>query len=707
MGLEDIVEKLSSKIVKPAVNLVRRVCAHPKSVGLLAGMFSYWQLTFTAAPVETSVYAVGLGFSAYYAASLVNDYIFSRKNKAHPKKKKSLVQKIDSFLLDNPKLVAPAWGISAVLINQHLPNTEISFSESLGLFGPLFYAGALAFFHCRKQNVLFKEAYKEFKSDSVLAKIPDFVFENPAVISSLAGLASFAYMLSYAKPEAAALSLSAFVSLNAAGAAYVLDTLAAGIFHSGSLSLLLQDMKISAASIFKMDSMLESKIKCLLKAPLPPAKKRRYHLNLSNLYFKQAKIDYCLVHMKEALLLSQKEPEVSNPHDFLKEFLGFNYLSGQINNVVSFYFGKGPRFLFQTAIECIKEKDFDEARRHLGAAVEANKQDLRFQIIQAISSDVIGQDSAADWGEILPKVIEEYEDRFESISSTSKEVMALSFDALLNDSFIFTRSSDALALKKEHDLSLFVFSCFADKSSIPKPYYFNKGNGRAYSIYSRMPGVPLAETEITEQDLIESLQVYFNFCFRTDAKKGSLASFSAEVPTIEYIDFYSEKFMDRIQGDTALKDRLFKNFLPVTRRLSNRPRHLIHGNYHPANIIKGDSLCMIDFGDACFANICLGMEQLLGHHLIRCDYIARLRQKAHEFMEGISKDEFLEDCAFSSTFVDAHMLGRSIHFNEGSPKYYRQKLVDAVGFLAENFCSRKDKDDLLFYRDDVCSLKIN
>ena len=707
MGLEDIVEKLSSKVIKPAVSLARRTCAFPKSVGFLTGMFSYWQLAFSGAPVETSVYAVGLGFSAYYAASLVNDYVFSRKSKARPKKKKSLVQKIDSFLLDNPKLVAPAWSILAVSLYQQLPGDNLPCLEALSLFGPLFYMGAFAFLQCRKQNVLFKEAYVEFKSDSALVKFTDFIFENPAVPAAVAGFASFACLLSDVKPGAAALSLSAFVSLNAAGAAYVLDTLAAGVFHSGSLSLLLQDMKISAASIFQMDCMLESKIKGLLKAPLPPAKKIRYHLNLSNLYFKQEKIDYCLVHMKEALLLSQKKQEVSNPHDFLKEFMGFNYLSGQIKNTFIFYFSKEPNISLHYAIECINDEDFEDMRKYLDRSIELSNQDIRFQIIRAISLDITGQDSAADWGEILPKVIEEYDCRFESISSTSKEVMALSFDALLNDSFIFTRSSDALALKKEHDLSLFVFSCFDDKSSIPKPYYFNKGNGKAYSIYSRIPGVHLAKTEITEQDLIESMQVYFDFCFRTDAKKLSLASFSAEVPTIEYACFYSEKFVDRVQGDTALKERLFKNFLPVTRRLANRPRHLIHGNYHPANIIKGDSLCMIDFGDACFANICLGMEQLLGHHLIRCDYIARLRQKAHEFIEGISKDEFLEDCAFSSAFVGTHMLGRSIHFNEGSQGYYRQNLVDAVFFLAENFVSGKDKDDLLFYRDDVSSLKVN
>ena len=708
MGLEELVNKFSENVAKPVRNGIRHICAWPKCLGITAAFAAHYKLAEMQAPVETSVHVFGIGFGAYYLAGLVNEYVFPKKKKKKDKQNQGLVQRIKEFVLDNPKLFAPAWGFSAAGIVHNLPRVDLSFSESLSLFGPPFYVLASAFLQCAKHNDLFKNAYDYSRSDSVAAKVPDFVLEHPGSIAAVSGAASLAYLLnismSFDKMQPVGFSILAYVPLSAGMAVYAFSVFAAGFVHSSMYLRFARDIKISFLSVFRRHSALESCINGILKKPLPPAEKMKYHLKLADIFISEDKADYSLLHVKNALLFSQEDIKDSSPYYCMKRVLGLEDISFFINDFI-FGFSSEPKRSLYYAAASLVDKDFDQGVVHLDRAVETSGNDLRFKIIRASYLDILGRDSAGAWGDVVSRVIEEYEGRFEQVSFTSKEVLTLSFDAYLQDSFIFARSAAQGSLEGEHNLTSYVFSCFDDKSCVPMPYYFAKGqNGLDYSVCSRLRGCTLAGADITGQDLLDSLGLYFDFCLRATACKESMGSFSADIPSPGYEAVFDEKFLRRMPFDKAKKEKLKKLFFPVISLLGKKPRHFVHGNLHPGNIIKGSGRYgLIDFGDACFANICTGIEQLLGHDLVNADK-ARVYSAVYDFSGGISKDEFLEDCAISSAFVAAHLLGRSVYYNEGSAGHYKNNLADSVAFLAENFFSGREKSGLLDFADVIqCS----
>ena len=711
MGLENIVEKFFDRFFKPAAGLVRLACAHPKTTGLLSAFASAYYLGGS----ENSPFVAGIGVSAFCLTSLVKEYVFGDKEVVLPEANSGLVKKAECFVFNNPKIFASLYGLAVASYFAFSPvkSEDFTFLKSLNNFGSIHFLLANSFLYLRRNNEFFARAYKKLKSDHSVVRAVDYVFERPVIPAAVAGIGSLAWLFSQSafglkNYSSLTLGFAAISCINVASGAYALDVLASSLFHSSSLKLFKENAKLFWYSFIKDYDSAEDICRNLLDVPSSSGKKAVHYLHLANLYFDQHKMDSGLLNLQESLSLAKQDTKELTPYEWIREFLLFDKICDVVRLLYSDSSDDEPVRSLNLAAYHFKWKKFARGLQDLDVAVKESEAPLGPRIVRAGALDMLDSAKADNsWKEILSDVILMHKDKFKRISFTSKEVLELVFDELLANNFIFARSSGSKALKKEHDISRFVYACYEDKRIVPKPYFFTEGNGKAYSVHSRINGALLSEISLTEEDIMSSLGAYFDFCFRTTANRQSLARFSAEVPEIGYLNFYAEKFLDRVPGDTNLKDRLFKNFLPVARRLANRSRHLIHGNYHPANIIKGDSLCVIDFGDACFANICFGVEQLLGHELIHHPDKASVHKKAHDFMEGVSKDGFLEDCALSSVFVGAHMLGRSIYFNEGSHAYYQKNVFDAVNFLVENFVSGKDKDSLLFYADDVCTLDVN
>lgn len=709
MGLEDIVNKFSEKVVELGIELARKTCAWPKSFGLLAGLVSYWNLA--SAPIENAVYIAGLGFSAYYVASVLNKYVFSERYKKRAQRKGGLVSRINQFSLDHAHIPATAFSVlGPVILNESLhlaSKLNMLSAEYFCLFVPVSYFFAFNFFNCRAQNAGFKEFYRHKRKSKAnmprFLSISDRILENPSVSGLLAGTANFVSLNPALQLKG--IVVGGILSSYVAAAAYCLHTFAAGLFHSGSLKFLYEDVKLSVLSVFNKYASLESVIHKSLNNPFLFRGKQKYHRKLIILYLRQNKIDSALLNMKKGIAESHQEERIRNPYDFLREISGFNTVFWEtISNWVE-HFSNEPNRSLQYAIKSIKEKDYSGMIQHLNRAVGVTGDDVRFQIIKALAIDAMKEDSS-NWQVVLSKVIKKYQDRFEQISFTSKKVLKLSFDELLANTFVFSQNPDTASFRNEHNVSRFVFSCYSDFSSVPKPYYFGMHSDNAYSVSSYMPGLPLSETEISDSDVMHSLEAYFDFCLRTTRSAGRMPDFSASAPVLDPRSVFDDKFLARIPADSDKKARLRKNFLSGLRKLGGRPQHFVHGNFHPGNVIRGsDKYGLIDFGDACFANICCGVEQLLGHHLISTNK-QETYAKLYDFSDSCSKDEFLDDCAYSSVFVAAHLLGRSVCYNEGPAVHYRDNLVDSVRFLADNFASGREKENWRACAEEIQSLEV-
>lgn len=711
LGLEDLVNKFSEKIVKPGIELCRKTCAWPKSLGLLAGLVSYWNIAAMQVPIENTVYTLGIGFSAYYAASIANKYFFSGRRKKSVQQKGGLISRINQLSLDHAHIPATVLGILGPAVLNEATNLasklNSTFPEYFSLSIPVSYFFAFNFFNCRTHTALFKNFYKHARKArqgfSKILSVSDMVLENPYISGVLAGAVYFSSLNPVLQLKD--IAVGGILSSFCAAAAYCLHTFAAGLFHSGSLKFISEDIRLSALSVFKKYNSLENAINAAISNRLLFRDKKRYHRKLVNLYLKQNKIDSALLNMKEGLAEFQQEEAIRNPYDFLRELSGFNVVFwGAIQNPVEQFSGEPNRSL-QYAIQSIKEKDYLDMIQHLNRAIGVTGNDLRVQIIKVLAIDALKNDSSG-WRRVLHKVIKQYQDQFEQISFTSKKVLKLSFDELLANTFVFAQNPDNPSFRNEHNVSRFVFSCYSDLHSVPKPYYFSAENGTAYSVSSHMSGLPLSDVDITDLDVLHSLEAYFDFCLRTTKSAGRMPDFSASAPVLDPLSAFEDKFLARIPCDSGKKDRIRRSFLPAVGKLSCRPKYFVHGNFHPGNVIKdSERYGLIDFGDACFANICCGVEQFLGHHQVRADKQA-IYPALYEFSETGSKDEFLEDCVHSSVFVAAHLLGRSVYYNEGPAVHYRDNLVRSVCFLADTFASGREKDNWRACAEEIQSLEV-
>lgn len=706
MGLEDVVNTLSSSCSAAA----RLVFGYPKIAGAAAALFSVANFDSANLP-----FSIGVGVSVYGLVGIVNDYFLGNRESVFPDEKSGLIKRAEHFVFNHAKPFAAAYGLaaSAFFGLGSYKSQHYSFLELLNVFGSTHFLLLNAFLHVRKKNELFLQAYKRLKSKNAFIRAWDYVLENPWLPASLAGAAACAGVLRNSffglkNMPVLTLEFAALVSADSAFAVYSLGIAAAALFHSSSFRVLKGNACVFWHSVRKNYACAEAACRGLVELSCSAEKRSAHYLRLANIYFEQGKFDYGLLGLQKVLESAKNKTPAASPLDLIQDFV----MPGRIADFIRLNlraedsFGEPVRSLNLAAYN-FKLRRFEHAIKNLDSAVLHGGDKTGIGIIRAAALESVDAEKAdSAWQDVVSGIISLYQDRFERISFTSKEVLKLSFDGLLANNFVFARNPDSAALKKEHDLSRFVFSCYSDLSVVPKPYYFGMGCAAAYSVSSCMQGIPLSGCSITDSDILGSLHAYFDFCQRTTAEKEGMHDFYDGSPVLDYLQVYEDKFLGRIHVSDDKKEMLRAYFLPVIRLLDSRPRHFTHGNLHPGNIIKGpDRHGLIDFGDACFSNICFGVEQLLGHALVHAGK-EKMYEAAYDFSEGVSKDVFFEDCVFSSAFVAAHLLGRSVCYNEQPVVHYKDNLVQSVSFLAENFFSGREKLQLLDFAGEIHCLDI-
>ena len=705
MGLEGIVKKAFSSCSSAA----RIATNYPKVVGIAAASFS---VAFS----DTAPYCLGIGVAVYGITSVINEYVFGNREPVACSKDAGLIKKAEQFVFNNPLPFATAYGIAAAAffgLSQY-KSPDFGFLDALNVFGSMHFVLASSFLYLRKYNESFIQAYQKLKSGRPVVKSWDYVLENPLIpavsVGSVVCASLFAdSFFGLKNMPVFTLEFIALCSMDSAFAAYSLGAISAGLFHSSSFRILKENMKLYWHSAMKNYKKAESACRELIEISESPERRSSYHLRLANMYFKQRKFDYGLLSIQKVLSTSKEKNARKTPMDLVRDFV-------LPDKMVDFFWqqmiadnssGGAVRHLNLAAYD-FKRRNFDKALDNLDSAVQQGGGKIRIGIIKAAALEYVDAGKAdAAWQDIVDEIIVTYKEDFKQVSFTSKEVLKLSFDELLANTFVFARDQDIGALRQEHDISRFVFSCYDDPLVVPKQYYFDVVDDKAYSVSSYLPGSPLSRCEITDADILGSLQAYFDFCLRTTAGKEKMQDFSADVPVLDYRNIFRDKFLDRLPADEKKRKILKHCFFPVIRKLETRQRYFIHGNFHPGNVIKGPSnnYCTIDFGDACFANICFGVEQLLGHHLVDAKK-QRIYEEVCSFSGSCSRDIFLEDCALSSAFVASHLLGRSIYYKEGPALHYKNNLVDSAVFLADNFVSADGKKQLLDFAGEIQDLDV-
>ncbi len=732
MGLEDKIVLAYNNVGSVAKWMVN----HPKTSGVL-GYFTSLGGTACVSTAQNNpspgnvATHVGVGLGTYWGLKLVNEYILGNRDVVEPEEKKGFLGKIRNYInkieyaiFNNPAFSSLIPGSAAYLLYNHsfkdFTKTWTP-EESLFLI-PLLYPPSHLTLGMRRANEFFTRAYDKLKSNKAFLRFSDFILEKPMLSAGAVGLGYFystlkSLTLALENEPGTAVGLASLTAFLPACATYAAHTVAAGLFHSSSLKLAVKNSSITIDNLIgKYDSAIDN-LEELLELPTSPEQKARIHVKIADIYAKQKKIDLSLSHIKPTIdLLGEKKTSLtpfnwlwtipSKTGDIIKY-----YINGLKNNSIA----KTQQSIFN-----FKRKKFDKAIEKINHAISLSSNDLSFSIIKAIELDAIKKydDANKVWVSILPDMHKD----FEIISNSSKEVFQITSNILAND-FIIPRSSNVDALKAEYGFSRFSYDCCTDKQKVPKPLAFfvlsesdfdqkmNKDLFRkpAYFVNSRSKGEVLADTNINESIILKVLESYFDFVARTTKQRHKLGEYSVEAPVLNYGKTLVEKCFNRIPVGDKKKARLFENSESFINHLNGCKRFLIHGNFHTGNIIKGDVYCIIDFGDMCLALDTLGIEQFIAKFAFNKNAKVKIYESCHDF-DSVkrSKDDFMKDGLMGSVFQAACLLGRSYHYKEGNLIDFQRNISHSLSALLHlDSVKGKEKDQLLYFRDDVASLQFN
>lgn len=341
----------------------------------------------------------------------------------------------------------------------------------------------------------------------------------------------------------------------------------------------------------------------------------------------------------------------------------------------------------ESKIVKISQKIFSECRKH--------KNMLPVLINQAKILDYYNQDSSHFWKNAIKLLLKEYnlDKDFRQKGGSQSEVLELKKKATISgaNTLIIERSDDYHKIQKVDEISKYLYNttkitpkplAFLDLSSLP---CFRKDFIRKYYLFmERKPGVPINinNTDFLENNIYKILEVLA--LYQTKATQN-LKHLRISLPAIDYMQYFENKFLRRINADEETKQNLQYGIKPIVEYLQAQKAYFNHFNLHEKNILADKKdITFIDSEDAELASFGIDLGFLANHLKFR-EALIKPYHTIFGKKHGFSKKEFEKQAYSAMVLATGHLIGRNIAYNEGRESEFMLNLYELAEKLPEYY----------------------
>ncbi len=207
------------------------------------------------------------------------------------------------------------------------------------------------------------------------------------------------------------------------------------------------------------------------------------------------------------------------------------------------------------------------------------------------------EESKPNWARTVDILLKDlnHTKQFRRIGESRNEVLQIGGEGILHDTFIFKKNKSPAYLEKEHALSQWLYALCKGGTLVVQPLAYTSYNDSALYVSRRLKGKSLAEAlrqETASASLLQkAIDTLYQFQTIVAAAQKSLPP--NLVTERDYPRFLKEKFIDRVTSDTTKQQEIINNTSFLVNLLSQHKKTVIHGDFHPENIYRGDTTMTI------------------------------------------------------------------------------------------------------------------
>ncbi|MBI1972409.1 aminoglycoside phosphotransferase family protein [Candidatus Woesearchaeota archaeon] len=295
----------------------------------------------------------------------------------------------------------------------------------------------------------------------------------------------------------------------------------------------------------------------------------------------------------------------------------------------------------------------------------------------------IYEKSKQQWKKTLDLVLRDPSlvQQFRRLGESRHEVLEISGEGILKDTFIFKRYTPSHHLTKEYTLDQILYTLFGDQESVAQPLASFIHEDQQYLILRRVAGRPFAKMNLKQ------------FMPFLSGFHASLEHHQHQFPRellepLDYAHFLEQKYVRRVPAERH-RQKVITALHHLAQELDKQSRIPIHSDLHPHNILVGDrGFTILDPEHMCLATRYLDLASLLEHnHLVLTDNEREQALQAYHHGETDSPKSFEEiygQYLRSALFRSLHVRGILGSHSYGFTEQEQQQLQQ---YYAERACA--------------------
>ncbi len=247
--------------------------------------------------------------------------------------------------------------------------------------------------------------------------------------------------------------------------------------------------------------------------------------------------------------------------------------------------------------------------------------------------------------------------QFRRLGESRHEVLEISGEGILKDTFVFKRDIPSDYLTKEYTLDQLLYTLFGDQESVAQPLASLVHEGKQYLILRRVAGRTFDYTNhSSDDDLLRFMPFLSAFHKQLEAHRDHLPK--GILAPRDYALFLQEKYTQRVPAEQH-KPKVIAAIDHLAQELDAQPRNPIHGDLHPGNIFIHDrGFTLLDPEHMCLATRDLDLASLLEH-----DQLALSERELEQALQSYYQEETGSPKSFEERYRQylPNALFRSLH----------------------------------------------
>ncbi len=365
-----------------------------------------------------------------------------------------------------------------------------------------------------------------------------------------------------------------------------------------------------------------------LQSTKDPLKRREYEIGLDLIEknYEQA--------LQKALPLMQAHAQSRIPKNVIERFAFALIRYG------TFYLSKPSQRdaydMVASAISNLSGGYDSQAQKCFTKALQLAPNDIPLHCLYGYFLEMTHQEAHQQWQRTLERVLENpaLTQQFRRLGKSKNEVLVIGGEGILQNSFVFKRSTEQEHLHKEYTLTSKLSEIFDGKDTVVQALAFLSHEGHHYCVLKRIAGDSVKEylsTAGRQEVLARVLPFIAQFHQRLQERRNHLPA--ALTKTRDYGKYLTQTYAPRMHlPETA---GVSKAIDYVAQQLASQRQQPIHGDLHPENILASKTgMTIIDPETMAFASPYLDVAAFLEHDILAVSAVER-EQSLHLYHETL------------------------------------------------------------------------